>query len=118
MKVLVTGSRFYANDAKVWHELGELRRRHPLLTIIQGGASGADLLAREWCKEVMNVKCITESVTQEEWKRYGRYAGNIRNQRMLDMHAPDLVLAFPGGKGTADMVRRARHYGVPVKEVI
>jgi hypothetical protein len=37
----------------------------------------------------------------------GPAAGPIRNQRMLDW-GPDLVVAFAGGKGTADMVRRAR----------
>jgi hypothetical protein len=30
---------------------------------------------------------------------------------------PDLVIAFPGGRGTADMVARARKAGVPVEVV-
>jgi hypothetical protein len=47
----------------------------------------------------------------------GRKAGPIRNQRMLDEHKPDLVVAFPGGRGTADMVRRARKSGVEVTEI-
>jgi hypothetical protein len=47
----------------------------------------------------------------------GRKAGPIRNQRMLDEHAPDLVVAFPGGRGTADMVRRARKSGVEVAKI-
>jgi predicted Rossmann-fold nucleotide-binding protein len=34
---------------------------------------------------------------------------------MLDMK-PDGVVAFPGGDGTADMVRRARAAGVKVWE--
>jgi hypothetical protein len=38
----------------------------------------------------------------------------MRNQAMLDYGKPDLVVAFPGGKGTADMVRRARVAGVKV----
>jgi hypothetical protein len=50
-----------------------------------------------------------------EWKKYGPAAGPIRNQRMLDW-GPDLVVAFSGGKGTADMVRRARAAGVEVIE--
>jgi hypothetical protein len=36
---------------------------------------------------------------------------------MLLEGKPDLVVAFPGGKGTADMVRRARKANVPVKEI-
>ena len=36
------------------------------------------------------------------------------NQQMLDIGKPDLVLAFPGGSGTADMVAKARAAGVGV----
>jgi hypothetical protein len=50
-----------------------------------------------------------------DWKRHGPAAGPMRNQRMLDW-GPDLVVAFAGGKGTADMVRRARAAGVDVIE--
>ncbi len=50
------------------------------------------------------------------WERHGRAAGVIRNQAMLD-YGIDLVLAFPGGRGTADMVRRARSAGVAVAAV-
>jgi len=31
---------------------------------------------------------------------------------------PDLVLAFPGGRGTANMVKQAREQGVEVREVL
>ena len=33
---------------------------------------------------------------------------------MLDLFAPDGLIAFPGGSGTADMVARARAAGVTV----
>jgi hypothetical protein len=52
-----------------------------------------------------------------QWKKHGRAAGPIRNQRMLDEGKPDLVVAFPGGRGTADMIRRAERAGVPVQQV-
>jgi hypothetical protein len=44
-------------------------------------------------------------------------AGPLRNQRMLDEGKPDLVVAFPGGGGTKDLVRRAVKAGVSVHEV-
>jgi hypothetical protein len=34
---------------------------------------------------------------------------------MLDEGRPDLVLAFPGGRGTADLIARAREAGIPVR---
>ena len=43
-----------------------------------------------------------------DWAKYGPVAGPIRNQDMLDLHRPKMVIAFPGGKGTADMVKRAK----------
>jgi hypothetical protein len=50
-----------------------------------------------------------------DWARHGNAAGLVRNQQMLDDGKPDLAVAFPGGKGTADMVRRARKAGIPIK---
>jgi len=51
-----------------------------------------------------------------DWK-LGKKAGPLRNQRMIDEGRPDLVVAFPGGKGTADMVRRAEAAGVKVLKI-
>jgi hypothetical protein len=44
-------------------------------------------------------------------------AGPLRNYQMLEEGKPDLVVAFPGGGGTKDMVRRAVKAGVSVHEV-
>lgn len=52
-----------------------------------------------------------------DWEDLGRKAGPIRNQRMLDDGRPELVVAFPGGPGTAHMCRIAREAGVEVIEV-
>lgn len=47
------------------------------------------------------------------------FAGNMRNQQMLDEGKPDLVIAFhrdfPNSRGTKDMVKRARRAGIPVE---
>lgn len=81
--------------------------------IITGGADGYDRAAYDW--GVVNWCMVTEHPAN--WKEHGRAAGPIRNQYMLDTHDIELVVAFPGGRGTADMVRRARKAGVPVWEV-
>lgn len=114
MRVLVTGGRDYDDLASVCGALDELRAQHGRLTVIQGGASGADFIARYWCGRQSSVHMINEPA---DWKKHGKAAGPLRNQRMLDEHKPDLVLAFEGGRGTADMVHRAEAAGVPVKHV-
>jgi len=83
---------------------------HP--KIISGGAKGADSLAVLWA----STRGIPFQVFYADWATHGKAAGPKRNQAMLD--ATDgsfrLVVAFPGGRGTADMVARAMRSNVPV----
>lgn len=114
MRVLVCGGRDFRDREAVFHELHELAFKHGWLTIIEGGARGADALARQWAQG-----CYHGLITfHAEWQRLGAAAGPARNTRMLVSGKPDLVLAFPGGRGTADMVRQAREVGVPVREIL
>ena len=114
MRVLVTGGRGYDDLASVVGALNDLREKYGRLTVIQGGATGADNYARYWCARQPSVHMINEPA---DWKTHGRAAGPLRNQRMIDEHKPDIVLAFEGGRGTADMVRRATAAGVTVRHV-
>jgi hypothetical protein len=110
MRVIVCGGRGYADADMVGVSLDAVARKHPNgLVIVQGGAAGADELARDWCQS-RNVECVTYAA---DWEKHGRAAGPMRNQQMLDAGA-DGVVAFPGGRGTADMVERAQRAGVPV----
>jgi hypothetical protein len=83
--------------------------------VIAGGARGADTLAVQEARA--RKPPIPVRVYPADWRRHGKAAGPIRNQQMLDEGAPDLVLAFPGGGGTADMVRRARRAGLEVVRI-
>jgi hypothetical protein len=94
-------------------KLTDLIGQHAIDAIIHGGAPGADAMAGEFA----NVSNIREVVFQADWKKYGRRAGPLRNQRMIDEGNPDLVVAFPGGRGTGDMVTRARNAGIKVIEI-
>lgn len=85
----------------------------PISAVIHGAATGADSLAHEWAGDRM----IWRLGYPANWKKHGLSAGPRRNQWMLDNEKPDLVVAFPGGDGTADMVRRAKGAGVKVIEV-
>src|SRR5262249_48090233 len=48
--------------------------------------------------------------------QYGRSAGPRRNSEML-LKGPEMLLAFPGGKGTADMVDKAERYGLEILKI-
>lgn len=116
MKVLVCGGRDYADRAKVFDELEILNAFNMSLCVISGGASGADALAEEWAREkIRKREGVSFHGFKAAWSKHGKAAGPIRNQEMLDKGKPDLVLAFPGGAGTADMIRRAEAANVPVK---
>lgn len=83
------------------------------IVIIHGGATGADNAAGNFA--CMNF-CI-EEVFPANWQKYNKAAGFVRNKKMLVEGKPDLVVAFPGGKGTANMVKLARAAGVKVMEI-
>lgn len=108
MRVLVCGGRKYGDAAEVNRALNEL----PVSLVIEGGASGADLLAKLWAQS----NCVPCETYEADWDKYGKTAGPIRNQRMIDEGKPEVVVALPGGPGTADMVRRARAAGIKVIE--
>ena len=120
MRILVCGGRDYANWFRVYRTLDALLWKHGTLTVIHGGAKGADALAAGWCARRVRRETPGMIETIEEradWKAHGKAAGPIRNARMIEEHKPDLVLAFPGGRGTADMCAKARAAGVKVMEI-
>ena len=111
--ILVCGGRNYANVRRVYAVLNGLHAEIRIGTVAHGDASGADRLAAGWAMDYG----VTSSAYIAQWERDGRAAGPIRNARMLAEAKPSLVVAFPGGRGTADMMRRARAAGVLVLEV-
>lgn len=111
--LLVTGGRHYDKWSVVATELDAYRQQWPELRVIQGGATGADELARCWAS-IRGVQYKTYKVTPEQWAAAPRRAGHERNQQMLDEETIDEVMAFPGGGGTADMCERAERAGIPV----
>lgn len=111
MKVLVTGSRNYTDIKFVRDTLDKLHKEYNFTVLIEGGASGVDYIAGSWANDVANVDHV---VVKAEWNKYGPSAGYRRNQRMIDDYQPDIVVAFPGGKGTKDMIQRSEQAGLPV----
>jgi hypothetical protein len=113
-RLLVCGGRDFI-DHKYLREAmnAAVGMKRNVVVVIHGAARGADRLAGEIAKDAH----VTVREFPANWDRDGRAAGPIRNQRMLDEGKPHLVLAAPGGNGTADMVRRAKAAGVRVIEM-
>lgn len=114
MRILVCGGRDFDNWSLLDMTLIRICWDVEEIIIIEGGARGADFLARVWAKH-----CGFEyEEYPADWNKYGKSAGYIRNKQMLTEGDPDLVVAFPGGKGTADMIKQAREAGVEVREIV
>ncbi len=112
MRVLVCGGRDFNDWGRVMEVLDNIHIDKKIDTIIEGGASGADTLAWKWAKNRLGKG---NSISFEaEWDKHGKSAGPMRNQRMIDEGKPDIVVAFPGGRGTQDMIRRAVRAGIKV----
>ena len=107
IRIAVTGGRDYQDKATVFAALDKMNKRHGVVELIHGGARGADSLAGAWAK----ARGIKTSVFIPKWDQYGKRAGILRNQLMLDQ-SPDAVIAFPGGRGTAHMVKASESQGI------
>lgn len=117
MIIVVTGDREWESletisEAFKWF-LNHYKVTPEQVMVIEGEARGADKRCRLVAEEMgMNVKALPA-----EWEKYGRAAGPIRNQSMLDFH-PEVCLAFhddlENSKGTKDMVKRSKKFGIPV----
>lgn len=114
MRLLVCGGRDYVNRDELFMVLDRWHAQFVIDVLTHGyNPKGADALTNAW-GVVRNIRQIRFPA---EWEKYGKSAGPIRNGEMLTIGKPDCVLAFPGGKGTADMIRQAQKADVPVKQV-
>jgi hypothetical protein len=105
----VFGGRDYTDETTAFQRLS---RKDPDV-VITGDAKGADGLARLWCARTGTPLMVFPA----HWDFYGKSAGPQRNDAMLTYGSPDEALAFPGGRGTADMTRRCLKAHVPVTTV-
>jgi hypothetical protein len=116
VNVVVGGSRFLADRAFVLATLDCLHSDVPITRLAHGDCDGADKLAKEWAVS-RGVAQVPYEITKEQWRETGRSAGPKRNSRMLKIEKPMLVIAFPGGSGTKDLIRQARRMNFRVLEV-
>jgi hypothetical protein len=104
-------------QARIASALLQRSAGRPVHLLLHGGARGAD---RAIGRAADQLGWRVQSLAAE-WRRYGRSAGPIRNRRLLEQalveaqahtspafSASVLVIAFPGGAGTASLVQQAR----------
>ena len=106
---LVCGGRDFADRDRAYSWLDRLAAHHGTPDrLIHGDARGADRIGRDWARD----RGVPIGTYPADWTRHGRAAGPIRNQQMLDEGHPSLVIALPGGRGTADMIARSQAAGI------
>jgi hypothetical protein len=114
LRLLITGDRYWTDDRIIKAVLDPLYAEHPNMVVIQGGADGADTIAGD-VAEWLGIKVLE---FRADWNKFGRGAGPIRNQQMLDEGQPTAVMAFHpnlrASRGTLDMVKKARRANLPV----
>jgi predicted Rossmann-fold nucleotide-binding protein len=113
MRVLVCGGRNYSDTGRVISTLENIHTGCKITCLIEGGATGADEAANRWAR----ASRIMFQTFPADWRKYGKAAGAIRNALMLSEGRPDLVIAFPGGAGTANMVKLAKYNATKVMEI-
>jgi len=82
--------------------------------IVSGGATGADSVGEYYARDIGKCGLIEFPA---DWDKYGRAAGPRRNEAMARYTAQrgGGIVAFEGGKGTADMLRRAKKHGITIE---
>jgi hypothetical protein len=104
MKAVVAGGRFFDDEEMLFDVMDSLKKRFDIKSICHGAASGADTLAGKWAK----LRGVPVKEFPAQWAKFGRSAGPRRNLQMLKEFNPDILVAFPGGTGTKDMIEKAR----------
>ena len=113
MTVLVCGGRDFVDKLALFAVLDTLHEKTPITRLVHGAATGADSLGAAWAL----VHRVKAAAYKPQWEAFGKSAGVRRNQEMIDVEPIDLVVACPGGRGTADMLRRAKAREIPVMMV-
>ena len=104
-RVVVAGGRQYRLQFADYEALDQLHRLRPMSLLIHGDCAGCDRDAGVWAKS----RGIPVERVPAQWDKHGRAAGPIRNREMAA--AADVVVLFPGGRGTESMRREAEAAG-------
>ena len=104
MKTIIAGGRAYhlrPKDHALLDTLG-------ITEVVSGQCSGADRGGELWAASAH----IPVRYFPANWSMYGRAAGPLRNKHMAEY--ADALVAFPGGRGTASMLREAKRLNLKI----
>lgn len=111
--IIIAGGRD-ADEAAAVAVLDRVLKPEDVAIVVSGGACGWDTAGERWAeKHGKPVKRFPA-----DWNRLGKAAGFLRNEQMARFARdwpPGRLYVGPGGRGTADMVRRARRHGLSVE---
>lgn len=120
MRAIIAGGRDYTDSVTFFREMDRIHAERKIELVIEGGQrtrdqhrgviGGADYWAYMWASS-RRVPHVRED---SDWSAHGRAAGPKRNQLMIDKYKPDALICTAGGRGTADMIRRAYERGLEV----
>jgi hypothetical protein len=108
-RIGVVGSRTF----KDYELLQETLKPYLPFVFVSGGAVGADKCGEQFARE-NDLSC---EIYKPDWKQYGKRAGFIRNETIVQKS--ELIIAFWDGKskGTRNTISLAKKYNVPVRVV-
>lgn len=112
LRAIVCGGRDFFNRLFIFDSLDRIDKTFRVGMVIHGGQRGADRISGEWAEE----RGRKWKEFPADWKKYDKQAGPIRNRKMIQFGA-DVVIAFPGGIGTANMTRQASESGLIIMRI-
>lgn len=108
LKIGVIGSRGFNDYKLVCDTLNPYKDK--VFLIVSGGAKGADSLGEKWANE----NYVKTLIHRPDWNKYGKSAGFVRNELIVD--DSDLIIAFwdSMSRGTENSIDLARKEGKKV----
>jgi hypothetical protein len=127
MKIVICGGREFHNTELFITEMHSILEGKENFTLVSGGATGADTLARKYAQmneypfeeylaewDNLDAPGAVVKTNKKTGKLYNARAGHDRNFVLLDM--ADMIVAFWDGisPGTGEMVREAKKRNIPL----
>lgn len=109
--IIVAGDRDFTNYDYLEQCLNSLFNTERPRTIISGCARGVDTLAIQYAQK-HNLPLMKFPA---DWDTHGKSAGPIRNREMARNATHLVAFLTPHSKGTRNMVKQAREFGLTVK---